>query len=252
MRLGSPLKFLLLYLAVQSMAAAVAREQMSATNCEGLVNKVASATLSSEARVSALESNASACATNEFFVAKLAFELNQIRRFEDSQRLVSRALPNSAKLTNNLRAIFVSNEIGLGQLDAAEVDARRFAKLSPRFASFHFEMAEIAAERHQWDQATAAITTAFALDHDALYLMLRASYRYQMKDYSGTLADVQEALRRDPSRIASPVGLTEGVYALVMTGRRDEARQLLRRHVDANPNWSRYEPMLRVAHELEH
>jgi hypothetical protein len=35
-----------------------------------------------------------------------------------------------------------------------------------------------------------------------------------------------------------------------MLGRRDEARDLLLKHINANPQWSQYEPMRRVAKEL--
>lgn len=62
---------------------------------------------------------------------------------------------------------------------------------------------------------------------------------------------MQDALAREPARIANPIGLIEGIYALVMTGRRDDARQLLRRHIQASPEWRRYKPLVRVAKELQ-
>jgi tetratricopeptide (TPR) repeat protein len=222
-----------------------------ASPCELRTRGIVATEASTDGQVAALGRLSNECQSDEFFASTHAFRLSMLGRFEESLRLAEKALPSAQRYRDNLRATLISNKAGLGRSDEAYSDAIRFAKESPRFASFRFLLARMDADRKQWASAQAHITEAIAIDRDPTYLMLRATFRYQQKDLQGTVADVHEALLLDPARVASPGGLIEGLYALVILGRTDEAKELLVRHKKANPQWQHFEPMARIARELE-
>lgn len=78
-----------------------------------------------------------------------------------------------------------------------------------------------------------------------------ATKLYQLKRYLGVVDTVSHALALYPGRIRSTTGLTEGVYAPFFLGREEDARNLLNKHISANPNWRKSKALRQIAPKLD-
>jgi hypothetical protein len=64
------------------------------------------------------------------------------------------------------------------------------------------------------------------------------------------VATVYKALNIEPTRIAKIGGIKEAVFSLGVLKRNEEAAELLKRHIRANPNWTQDPSMVNAAKAL--
>jgi tetratricopeptide (TPR) repeat protein len=203
------------------------------------------------ARAALLEQRRPECTGSGEFDTALASFLRQAGRFTESDSAASAGLQSRNRLRPNLLQVLAANRLSRGDVEGSYIAARKIADEYPAYPGIYFLLSEIDFLRRNFSTASAWTQKAIALQPDGLGYMVLATSLYQEKKYTETVAAVDGALRIDPNRIGNPAGVVEGVYSLILLNRRDEARRLLKRHIDANPEWRRTDALVKAASELE-
>jgi hypothetical protein len=77
-----------------------------------------------------------------------------------------------------------------------------------------------------------------------------AAVLHQLDRHEECVATVYKALSIDPARIGKTTGVKEAVFSLGILKRNEEAAELLKRHIRANPNWTQYPSIVNAANTL--
>jgi tetratricopeptide (TPR) repeat protein len=201
-------------------------------------------------RARVLESHSGRCAGTGVYDSAVASSYEQAGMYDDADRAARRGLTVTNGYRANLLSILALTQLKRGNDEKAYEMTQEVVRQYPRYGLAYSLLSQIDATRGRWDKAHANAKKFAELDSSAMSFIVLATTQYQLKRYTEVVASVAQAMKIDPGRIGSATGLTEGIYALMLLERRDEAKELLLRHMQANPMWRESLPMLRAAREL--
>ncbi|HUL91206.1 MAG TPA: hypothetical protein VLV56_02560 [Burkholderiales bacterium] len=243
----------LLFLAVCSSFLTEVRAQSQSEQCERLWSQ-ASSTLVSQgvaAATKALESQSKACEGTGIFESRLATLYFQAKRYDDAEKLLTRALSRPTQYQKELR-------FGLGDLDVeranyqgAEAKGRGLVQDYPNWHGGYRLLAKTFLVQKKFKESIENGLAANRLTPESgVYLGLAMAY-YQLDMLKETVAAVSEARKLDPRVVGRPAGINEAIYSLVQMGREDEARDLAQARVSADPNWRTDATLVRAIQHLQ-
>jgi tetratricopeptide (TPR) repeat protein len=244
--------FLLLCAAAANAASAAAPSAQVSAECDALVTQIHNdpSLDSPSARARLLQRQSGKCTGTGVYDASLASLFQQAGLYDDADRAANAGLATAGEFLPNLLSILALDQLGRGNTDEAYRMGLEITHRFPKYGKVYVVLAQIDTTRNRWDKVYQDDQKLVELDPSALSYMILATSLYQLKRYPEVLTAVNHALQLDPRRIGNAVGLTEAVYTLIILNRRDEAANLLRRHMQANPNWSASDAMLKAAKEL--
>jgi hypothetical protein len=88
------------------------------------------------------------------------------------------------------------------------------------------------------------------IEPSAVSFLSMAAALHQLDRHEETVNAVRRALALEPHRIGKVTGVLESIFSLAILGRRNEARELARMHVAANPAWRSNATFAKAAAEL--
>lgn len=238
-------------LSIESVGA-VNHTQQVVAECASFATKISnSANLGSPVmRANILKQQNQKCEGTGDFDTAVASLFQQGGSYDESDRAAQAGLAWKNDSQPYLMGILALNQAGRGHSDDAYRMALEIIKKFPKFALTYSILAGIDSQLNRWDKAYENQEKWIELDPSALSYMAIATSLYQLKRYPEVLDAVNRALQLDPRRIGNAGGLTEGIYALILLNRRDEAANLMKKHMRANPSWAENRAMLSAAKEL--
>ena len=119
----------------------------------------------------------------------------------------------------------------------AERMAVEIAESYKDYAPIQYFLYGIATKKQDWARALPYAENANRIEKRALSYLSLASVLHQLDRHQETVDAVYKALELEPSRIAKTAGILEGIASLAILNRKQEAKDLAQKHMDANPNW---------------
>ena len=205
---------------------------------------------SASVRANLLQKHSSQCKGIGTYDSSLAALFQQAGLYDEADRVAYAGMPTANEFRPNLLNVLALNQLGRGNVDKAYQMGLEIARQFPKYAPIYGLLGQIDSKLNRWDRAHQDAKKLIELDPSALSFMALATTLYQLKRYPEVLDAVNYALKIEPQRIGNASGLTEGIYALILLNRREEATHLLTRHINANPNWRASVPMIKAAQEL--
>ena len=239
-------------LALFVASAANGQSPASVQECEHLVSH-AEGQNASPAREQAklLESQGRHCVGKSAYDINLAFLYLDAAELTDADRVARRGLKAGSAYAPNLRQVLAETTLRRGDRATARQMAEAIAKDYPTYVPVLGLLAEFAMAERRWGDYLALFEKARDLSPGkALPLLGMAVALHQLDRHEECIALVYQALQLEPERIRQITGVKDAIFSLGILKRNQEAAQLLKRHMDANPQWARDPGMVSAAKAL--
>ena len=201
-------------------------------------------------RAKALEEQGKSCIGKGIYDPRLAILYMDAGDLSNADRIAKQGIQKGSPYQANLHQVLAETTLRRGNVDAAYKMAEDIAKKNPGYVPILGFLGEIDFKNHNWAMALTRTQKWNAIDHSALSLLGMASALHQLDRHVECVAAVYKALSIDPARIAKVGGIKEAVFSLGVLKRNEEAAELLKRHIRANPNWAQDPSMVNAAKAL--
>jgi tetratricopeptide (TPR) repeat protein len=201
-------------------------------------------------RAKALEEQGKSCIGKGIYDPRLAILYMDAGDLSNADRIAKQGIQKGSPYQANLHQVLAETTLRRGNVDAAYKMAEDIAKKNPGYVPILGFLGEIDFKNHNWAMALTRTQKWNAIDHSALSLLGMASALHQLDRHEECVAAVYKALSIDPARIAKVGGIKEAVFSLGVLKRNEEAAELLKRHIRANPNWAQDPSMVNAAKAL--
>lgn len=201
-------------------------------------------------RAKGLETQGQFCIGKGIYDARLAILYLDAGDLSNADRIAKQGIARGSQYQPNLRQVLAETTLQRGEVDTAYKMAEEIAKSSPAYVPILSFLFGIDAKRENWETAFARAKKWNAIDHSALSLLALATVLHQLDRHEECVKAVYDALKLEPARIAKTTGVLEAIFSLGILKRNQEAAELLKRHMNANPNWARNPSMVNAAKAL--
>lgn len=202
-------------------------------------------------RAKALEDQGKSCIGKGIYDLRLAILYMDAGDLASADRIARQGLQKGNPNQANLHQVLAETTLRRGHVDAAYKMAEDIAKKHPAYIPILGFLVEIDSKNQNWPLVLARTQKWNSVDHSALSLLAMASALHQLDRHEECVGAVYKALSIEPTRIAKTVGIKEAVFSLGVLKRNEEAAELLKRHIRANPDWARDPSMVNAAKALE-
>lgn len=201
-------------------------------------------------RAKALEAQGKSCIGKGIYDPRLAIMYMDAGDLPNADRIARQGIKKDSAYQANLHQVLAETTLRRGDVANAYKMAEEIANRNPAYTPILGFLLEIDAKNMNWARALDRAKKWHAIDHSALSLLGMAAALHQLDQHEECVRTVYEALKLEPTRIAKVVGIKEAVFSLGVLKRNQEAAELLKRHMDANPNWASDPSMLNAARAL--
>lgn len=201
-------------------------------------------------RAKALEDQGKSCIGKGFYDPRLAILYMDAGDLASADRIAKQGIQKGSPYQANLHQVLAETTLRRGNVDTAYKMAEDIAKKNPAYVPILGFLGEIDSKNQNWAMALARSQKWNSIDHSALSLLAMAAAFHQLDRHEECVATVDKALGIDPARIAKIGGIKEAVFSLGILKRNEEAAELLKRHMQANPNWALDPSMVNAAKAL--
>ena len=201
-------------------------------------------------RAKGLETQGQFCIGKGFYDVRLAILYQDAGDLSNADRIAKQGIARGSQYQPNLRQVLAESTLRRGDVDTAYKMAEEIAKSSPAYVPILSFLFGIDAKRENWEVAFVRAKKWNAIDHSALSLLALATVLHQLDRHEECVKTVYDALKLEPVRIAKTTGVLEAIFSLGILKRNQEATELLKRHMNANPNWARDPSMVNAAKAL--
>jgi tetratricopeptide (TPR) repeat protein len=169
----------------------------------------------------------------------------------NAERVAHSGLLKSSEYAPNLNHVLVEVALQRGDRKSAQKMAEEIAAAYPNYTPILGTLADFAMADRRWDKYLELFQRAHRIEPEkALPLLGMAIALHQLDRHEECVARVYEALKLEPIRIARTTGVKEAIFSLGILKRNKEAAELLRRHMNANPEWAKDPGMVSAAKAL--
>lgn len=201
-------------------------------------------------RARALEQNGVACISKGIYDIRLAILYLDANDLASADRVAKRGIEARSPYQANLHQVLAETTLRRGNKEAAYKMGEAIAKKNPAYTPIFGFLGEIDYRDENWARGLAQSEKWNAIDHSALSLLAMAPALHHLRRHEECVAAVTKALALEPARIAKTTGVKEAVYSLGVLKRNEEAAELMKRHIRANPNWAQDVSMVTAAKAL--
>ena len=201
-------------------------------------------------RAKALEQQGQSCIGKGIYDIRLAILYMDAGDLNNADRIAKQGISRNSPYQPNLHQVLAETTLRRGQVDTAYKMAEDIEKKNPAYVPILGFLGELDSKKQRWALVLARSQKWNAIDHSALSLLAMASALHQLDRHEECVATVYKALSIDPARIAKTGGVLEAVFSLGVLKRNEEAAELLKRHIRANPNWAQDPSMVNAAKAL--
>ena len=243
----------LLFIATTLWSADAMSESASPRECDVLAVKAeeASGLGTAAERARWLEREGLRCVGKGIYDIRLALLYLEGGELADADRIAKQGLKAGSTYAPNLNQVLAETTLRRGDRAGAEQMALAIAKKYPGYAPILGFLAEFAMAEKRWDKYLELFRRAHDLEPDkALPLLGMAVALHQLDRHQECVETVRRALQIEPARVGQTTGVKEAIFSLGILKRNDEAADLLRRHMKANPGWARDAGMVSAAKAL--
>jgi tetratricopeptide (TPR) repeat protein len=201
-------------------------------------------------RAKGLEREGKSCLGKGIYDIRLAILYLDSGDYDNADRIAKQALKSKNSYAPSLRQILAQTTLSRGDASKAYKMALEIEKEFPKYVPILGILGQIAFQNRDWKSALHHSEKAFSLDPSAYALLAMADALHHLNRHEECIAAVQKALQLEPQRIAKAAGIKEAIYSYGVLKRNEEAAQLLKRHMQANPDWYQDSAMLTAAKAL--
>ncbi|MFN9677812.1 MAG: tetratricopeptide repeat protein [Betaproteobacteria bacterium] len=201
-------------------------------------------------RAKALEEQGKSCIGKGIYNLILAILYMDAGDFNSADRIAKQGILKGSPYQANLHQVLAETTLRRGNVDAAYKMAEDIAKKNPSYVPILGFLGEIDSKNQNWAMALKRAQKWNEIDNSALSLLAMASALHQLDRHEECITAVYKAVNIDPARIARTGGIKEAIFSLGILKRNQEAAELLKRHIRANPNWRQDASMVNAARAL--
>jgi tetratricopeptide (TPR) repeat protein len=201
-------------------------------------------------RAKALEDQGKSCIGKGIYDPRLAILYMDAGDLTSADRIAKQGIQKGSPYQANLHQVLAETTLRRGNADAAYKMAEDIAKKNPAYTPILGFLFEIDAKNQNWITALTRAQKWHAIDKSAISLLGMAAVLHQLDRHEECVAAVYKAVSIDPARIGKTTGVKEAVFSLGILKRNEEAAELLKRHIRANPNWAQDPSMVNAAKAL--
>ena len=201
-------------------------------------------------RAKGLEEQGKSCIGKGIYDPRLAILYMDAGDLTSADRIAKQGIQKGSPYQANLHQLLAETTLRRGNVDAAYKMAEDIANKNPVYTPILSFLAELDFKKENWAMALTRIQKWHAIDHSALSLMAMAPALRNLNRHEECVATVYKALSIDPARISKTGSIKEAVFSLGVLKRNEEAAELLKRHIRANPNWAQDPSMVNAAKAL--
>jgi len=219
--------------------------------CEDSYLKTMNAeSMSASEKASFLEQNGKACMQYETYNLWLAIAYQDAGDYTKSVRIAQAALTFSKEDTPNLLQVIAEAELRTGDEAKAVKIGEDIMSQYPNYSPILGFLAEIATKNQDFKTSLIYAEKAYQIEKNAGTLLWMAADLHQLERHEEAVNAVYKALELEPQRIQRAPGVLEGIVSLAALNRKEEATELAKRHIAANPNWQDNPTFVQVAKAL--
>jgi tetratricopeptide (TPR) repeat protein len=200
-------------------------------------------------KAKALEDGGTRCKDEVMFSVRLSnlyIQGNNLARAEEVVNAALRERPRNPELRGQRAEI----EFRKGNETFAEREAEQLVQTYPNYTPPYLILSQIATNRRQWQTALDLDRRVYEINKSPLMLLTMTGSLHQLGRHEEAVATAYQALKDDPSLVGRRAGINEAIYSLAALGRFDEAAQLVKRRIAADPNWRQDPTFLSAAKRL--
>ena len=201
-------------------------------------------------RAKALEEQGKSCIGKGVYDPRLAILYMDAGDLTSADRVAKQGIQRGSSYHANLLQVLAETTLRRGNVEAAYKMAEDIANKNPMYIPIISFLFEIDAKNQNWSTALTRAQKWHAIDKSALSLLGMAAVLHQLDRHEDCVAAVYKALLIEPTRVAKTTGVKEAVFSLGILKRNEEAAELLKRHIRANPNWAQDPSMVNAAKAL--
>jgi tetratricopeptide (TPR) repeat protein len=201
-------------------------------------------------RAKALEDHGKLCIGKGIYDPRLAILYMDAGDFTSADRIAKQGIKKGSPYQANLHQVWAETALRRGNVDAAYKMAEDIAKKNPAYTPILGLLMEIDSKKQNWTIYLARAQKWHTVDQSALSLLAMASALHQLDRHEECVSTVYKALSIEPARISKATGVKEAIFSLGVLKRNEEAAELLKRHIRANPDWAHDRSMMNAAKAL--
>jgi tetratricopeptide (TPR) repeat protein len=199
-----------------------------------------------------MEKQGNGCLSTGMYDVWLASFYQDAGDYPASVKIVQSALDKikTEEARPNLLHLLVEAELATGDEKKAIEMAQAVTHDYPEYNPILLFLIQEESKKENWSKALEYAQQSYKVSHSAISLLASAGALHQLGRHEETVNAVYKALEMEPERIGNVTGVLEAIFSLAILNRRQEAAELAKRHIAANPNWRDNPTFAQAAKEL--
>jgi tetratricopeptide (TPR) repeat protein len=197
-----------------------------------------------------LQNNGQGCMQHDEYNVWLVSAYQDAGEYAKSLEIAKKALESASEYKPNLLQFIAEAEFRTGDEEKAVKMGKDIMLQYPNYSPILGFLAEIATKNKDFEASFKYGEKSYQIEKNAGSLLWMAADLHQLERHEEAVNAVYKALEIEPQRIQRVAGVLEGIVSLAALNRKEEATELAKRHIAANPNWQDNPTFVQVAKAL--